>query len=442
LNWGRELADGWVPGYETVAASPPHPLSVAAAALAAPLGTDGAFDAIRAVVLLSYGATAWIAFRLGEEAFSWPAGVVAGLAVALNPTLGREAAGGFQDVPFVALALGALLLEVQRPRRGASVLALIGIAGLLRPEAWLLGGAYWLYLFPALGRGERLRTAGLVALPAVLWVLGDLLVTGDPLHSSHSAGRAAVEAGFPHGLADVPDVAINAAGDYLSKPEFVAGLAGLCLGLALHRRAAVLLSACMALVAVAFVGAGVSELPLVERFLLLPAVGAIVFAGLAATGWLGRPPGPARRLWAAGALVLLAAAVVVTPSQLDDLRSYRAVLSKRARVMRELRGLTRAHEAAFDECPEVWAANFGMKSLLAYYADEPGEQVRLAERERPRRGVVVLPATSASAREVQLGLASRRAIERSLRPGFRRLGENGSWELYARGCGGATEPRR
>ena len=42
------------------------------------------------------------------------------------------------DVPFLALVLAAATLEAARPRRGLPVLALLAVAGLLRPEAWLL----------------------------------------------------------------------------------------------------------------------------------------------------------------------------------------------------------------------------------------------------------------------------------------------------------------
>ena len=52
----------------------------------------------------------------------------------------------YLDVPYVLLVLGALLVEVRRPRAGAPVLALLALAGLLRPEAWVFSGLYWLYL--------------------------------------------------------------------------------------------------------------------------------------------------------------------------------------------------------------------------------------------------------------------------------------------------------
>ena len=65
-----------------------------------------------------------------------------------RPAIERDALIGYQDMPFAALVIGAVLLEARRPRRGVAVLALLAVAGLLRPEAWVLAGLYWLYLWP------------------------------------------------------------------------------------------------------------------------------------------------------------------------------------------------------------------------------------------------------------------------------------------------------
>ena len=67
------------------------------------------------------------------------------------------------------LVLGAAVLELGRPRRGWPVLALLGLAGLLRPEAWLLAVAYWLWLVPGTPRPSLVRYALLVAAAPVLW---------------------------------------------------------------------------------------------------------------------------------------------------------------------------------------------------------------------------------------------------------------------------------
>ena len=76
----------------------------------------------------------------------------------------------YVDVPYLLLVLCAVLVEARRTRRGpaagAPVLALLALAGLLRPEAWVFSGLYWLYLMlcatarrrSALPRGARARS--------------------------------------------------------------------------------------------------------------------------------------------------------------------------------------------------------------------------------------------------------------------------------------------
>ena len=56
------------------------------------------------------------------------------------------AARGYIDIPYMALVVWAAALEAARPRRGAPVLLLLALAGLLRPEAWLLAALYWLWM--------------------------------------------------------------------------------------------------------------------------------------------------------------------------------------------------------------------------------------------------------------------------------------------------------
>ena len=100
----------------------------------------------------------------------------------------------FVDVPFLALVMWAAALEARRPRRGLAPMALLAAAGLLRPEAWVLAGLYWLWCLPGRSPGARLRLLGLAAAAPVAWCLVDLAVTGDPLfsvRSTSSAGRGA-----------------------------------------------------------------------------------------------------------------------------------------------------------------------------------------------------------------------------------------------------------
>jgi len=160
-------------------------------------------------------------YRLGAVLFSRWVGVLAAVVVATRPAFDKNALLAYQDIPFVLFTLGAVLVEAKRPRAGWPVLALLALAGLLRPEGWVLAGLYFLYLalpvsytraapfvkqaqaWPLTARG----TLGLAALTAVgpaLWMLSDLAVTGDMLHSFHGTQDLAAQLDRPRSVADVP----------------------------------------------------------------------------------------------------------------------------------------------------------------------------------------------------------------------------------------------
>ena len=78
------------------------------------------------------------------------------------------AAQGYLDISYIALIVWAVVLEVERPRRGTVVFLTLAAAGLLRPDAWVLSGAYWLWCSwradnrtrAALSRAGRDRAGG------------------------------------------------------------------------------------------------------------------------------------------------------------------------------------------------------------------------------------------------------------------------------------------
>src|SRR5215216_7127655 len=184
LLWARDAWHGFLPEYTADFAPTPHPLATAVSSLALPFGAQ-ADTAILWLTLLSFGALVYLTYRLGAELFGRWVGVVAALVVVSRPVIMRDALIGYQDLPFAALVIGAVLLEAQRSRRGLPVLALLALAGLLRPEAWVLAGLYWLYLWPMATARERVRSAALVAAAPLIWGATDWIITGDPLHSLH-----------------------------------------------------------------------------------------------------------------------------------------------------------------------------------------------------------------------------------------------------------------
>src|SRR4051812_36729961 len=192
LLWARDAWHGFLPDFQADFAPTPHPLSTLVSSLGLPFGHAG--DTLTVwIVLLSFGALVWLTYRLGTVLFSQWVGITAALVVLTRPVLDRDVLLAYQDVPFAALIVGAVLLEARQRRRGWPVLVLLALAGLLRPEAWVLAGLYFLWMWPAISPRERVKLAALTGLAPALWVLMDLIVTGDPLHSLHgTADLAAV----------------------------------------------------------------------------------------------------------------------------------------------------------------------------------------------------------------------------------------------------------
>src|SRR5215208_7091022 len=114
LLWAQDVANGHLPEYTADFAPTPHPLQTAFGLLALPFG-GAADDVLVWAVLLSFGALVYLTYRLGAELFAPAAGVVAALVVLTRPAMERDALLAYQDVPFAALIVGAVLLEARRP---------------------------------------------------------------------------------------------------------------------------------------------------------------------------------------------------------------------------------------------------------------------------------------------------------------------------------------
>jgi hypothetical protein len=334
LVWGRELLHGHLPGFETFAAPTQHPLYLALGALLA-LAGEHADRLLVLVTILSLVALTAGTFALGRVLFGAWAGAGAALFVGSSFAFLLYAVRAFVDVPFLALVVWAAALEAARPRRGVAPMVLLALAGLLRPEAWVLAGLYWLWCLP--GRGTRTRTALLaLALGApALWAIVDLAVTGDPLFSLNSTHALAEVLGRKRGLSAVPSSFVTFLADVARPPVALAGVIGLALAVRRFgwERMAVPLALLGAGV-LTFVATGLAGLSILPRYLTVPAVALCVLAGYAVMGWSTIDSGPLRDRWrraAIGALAIGVAFLALKASSFVALRD-------------ELRFIQRTHE--------------------------------------------------------------------------------------------------
>jgi hypothetical protein len=184
LIWGRELAAGTSTTFAT--GPTPHPSLLALAVATSALG-DKASYLVTYVIFgpLAFGALLAAVFDVARRLSSRWAAALALLILCTSIGVLSLAGAARYDIAFAALVMIAVALEMARPRRGVAPLVCLAVAGLVRPEAWVLAGIYWLWVAPGLSWSARVRTAALVAVAPVLWAFMDLLVMGDPLYSLH-----------------------------------------------------------------------------------------------------------------------------------------------------------------------------------------------------------------------------------------------------------------
>jgi hypothetical protein len=394
LLWGNDLVHGRTPDYTVAFAPTPHPLATFVGAIGALFGTGFGEALFEVLALLALGVLGWLVFALGRAWFGTAAGVVAALVVLTREPVFSYGVRAYVDLPYICLLLGALLVETRRPRAGTPVLVLIGLAGLLRPEAWLFAGVYALWLW----RGGALRPVhvALVVGPPLLWALTDLAVTGDPLHSLTGTRSTAEDLGRITGLQHVPTTLPRRLGEILREPVLLGAAGGGILAL-WRLRARATLGAVAGIVAVgAFCVLAAAGLSILTRYLLLPAAILAIFCGAGVAGWTQLPrDDPWRARWMAfGALVVLLL-VAFVPSQVQRLRDTRAALVTQTRILDELHDLA----PRADGCATVSVPNRRAVPQLALWTDRRPRQIVSAQ-ELGRYGrAAFVPASPAIARQ-------------------------------------------
>ena len=437
LVWGAELADGQLPSYEVSFAPTPHPL---ANLIAVPLSLVGSDGALQWLTFAAFGALVAGAWALGAEIGGTAGGVVAALLVATRSDLGREAAFGSVDLPFLALVVWAVVAAARRGR-----------AARCRSRSWCRPGCCgprpgdcqpprspgpsWRAANGApKGLAARARRAGAAAVlrsgcsrrsrsaPA-LWLLSDLAVTGDPLHSLHGTRDLAAQLERPRGagtaLSSLDDGLRDLAGGF----ALLAGLAGA--GLAVwagsRRRGADRLRRgrprrgrlCR------------DRRRRPARAVPLPARPGDA-AARARRRWVGAT---ARRSpVAAGALIVAVLLAASVPATVDDLARARDFTALRAEVHGDLLAVTRAaaFRDAVERCGPVVVPGFRARPfvLLANDAD-----VRVGNLPDGERGVLVTYADELS--ELVFNLGAPGEATQSAPLDSRPLAENPSWRSYS-----------
>jgi hypothetical protein len=342
LLWGRDLLHLHLPDFSVYRGPTEHPLAIAFGAVCSLFGQYGA----RLVVLgsiLSFVALVAGSYRVARLCFGPLVGVVAGLLVLSRFFVENLAAQGYLDIAYIALVVWAVALELERPRRGAPVLWLLAAAGLLRPDAWVLSGVYWLWCAAPTRAvepiGDRhpirdtrrdrqsastsIRYLAIVLSAPLLWVVLDAIVTGDPLFSLHSTSGLAAELERTKGFSAVLSSTWSYAVRIDKLPVLLGGLLGIPLALWLTPRRALVPLAALACLLLVYLAQGAAGASVVDRYMVGSSIVLLVFCALVVGGWSMLQGGWLRRVWIAFAVVLVAygAAEVAKTLSLTSLRN-------------------------------------------------------------------------------------------------------------------------
>ena len=438
LVWGQQLARGQTPTYDLTLAPTPHPLAELVGVVLAPLGAAATIAIVLALAYIALAALPYLVFELGRAWFSWPVGLAAAALLITRYEILSYGVRAYVDISYAALVLAALLVETRCRRAGWPVIALLDIAGLLRPEAWLFAAVYWVYLVVA--RTERRTLAWLALLgvaPAAVWVASDGLVTGNLLWSLHHTQSTASTLKRPTGLLQFPYTGARRLGEVLGPDGLIAGGIGGVLSLWLARERVMLAVAAGIVALVAFAAIASSGLPIDDRYTFVLVALLSIFAGAGLFGWLALPVGhPRRRLWQGGAVACAIGIVAFIPWNATRLNETfnssnpkKQSLSAQQRVENDLIALTKSHAIKLT-CGKVGVPYHTPIPLLALELHTSPANVVPQE---ITRGTFVA-AASPAVRQIYLLDPNDPTKNYAVPGGFSLRAHNRSWRVYER-CG-------
>ena len=484
LLWGRELAHGVSPDYGAALPPTPHPLADLLGAVTTPLG-DGAIDVTMIVAYASLGLVGYLVYRLGTLWFDRPTGAVAAAIVLTRAPYLSNGLRAYVDLPYIALCLGALLIETRKPRAGWPVLALLALAGLLRPEAWLFSIAYLIYLLlsqaeasetqdgrpdpersledgperecrasleradtqiaglirPAIVRASEallsptgLALAALALSAPIAWALFDWIAAGSPTYS-FTGTQETVETLQRHtGPVDLVLWGPRALGEVMQWPGMVGALGGVALAFAFLRRRAALGLVAAALALGAFALLAVGGLAIIARYTMLAGAILAIFVAVALLGWRLLEHGhPWRRRWQAFAGVVALMFVFWIPNQWDLDSTVHTDLSNQGTIERDLGDLAGSGAFAEPLCGPVVVPNHRAIPRLAFALDvRPTAIVSASEEGVPRRGYFLKPASQFVIHNFILDPNDPTRFSLRVPLGYRKVASNPSWILYRR----------
>lgn len=449
LIWGDEMAHGQLPDYLVFKTPTPHPLFNVYTMILSPLG-GAAIKVLTVFSLAMYVGLLWGVYKLVKQQVGTIVAFFSVLILLTRTDLMAYAFRSMLDIPFLLMIVWAAVLEVQKPRRGLAPLILLAGAGLLRPEAWLMAGLYWLWLAYGWARpkiklpGERpsigaLIGYGLLVISApVIWLVWDLIVTGDALYSVNSTREVASQVNRQKPLHE----AILAIPGFIGGSEqwvnAAAGISGFALAFYAYRKHMLMLAALAGVGVLTYLMIAVAGLSVIPRYLVVPSLVMCFGVAFALVGW-ERLEGTPRKVGiglAIATLLLMAVRVPEYVSQLRALNTSTDTISvSYGRIINILNKPKVA--AAIKECLPVNAFTHESVPIIRYELRLPKDDVPATTQviRPPTKGVQLLQTSALDPLQMTVVTrTTRRPWTGFQQPGFDFLGENRAWIAYS-SCG-------
>ena len=310
------------------------------------------------------------AFRLAARLAGPWAGAVAAVALLLAGSWMRSAAHGYSE----GLVAAALLFAVERHLDGRrrAAWALLLVAALARPEAWVFLGAYTFYGWSRDERDPRLAVVALAVVP-LLWIGADWWGSGDPFHAGETARSVDANLSWHELLA--AGVALAGA------PAMVLAGAACLAGWRRRDRPVLGLAGCVLSWTALVCGLVAAGGPGAPRFLMPAVAGFCVLGGVGAVRTVqAAGEFPLRRL-ALGAVIALASAPAALPRAAEGADQL-ALAERRAVFEADLRNAVRKASGPLRSCGAyVLPADLGwLEGAVAWELDVPLESVEVVRR--------------------------------------------------------------
>ena len=292
--------------------------------------------------------------------------------------------------------------------------------------------AYGAWLASGSPPPRRLRIVVIAIAAPVLWLLSDLVVTGDPLHSFTSTRDLAATLGRPRGLVAAVTSVPSSLREILGLGVLLAGIAGLLAGLLSVPRRMLLPVVVGACSVATFFAIGATQLPVLLRYLLVGVCVLAITAGVGTTAWSvatssrGRSTGV---VLAVAVALLLAASV---PSTLSDVADARDFTRARSGVHSNLRAVTAApaFRSAAARCPVLLVPDFRSRPVVLLDHTAARGDIVVGNLADGKRGLLLTYATPSA--ELIFNLGAPGEVRRQAAPvGARIVARNRDWIAYA-----------